>query len=709
MKRVITILISAVFVVTLSAEKFIKVTDATTLKEGDKVLLGSATHGKVSGGFQSNNESLRAEDAVFVGDTVKLDDPVYLTLKSFGDYWNLYVGTKPIGHHSGQNEFEAKHTIISDFSIIIKTDTAQITSRELGKNNAEISFHYNSSSPRFALYGDSFTGAAAVELYRLDETSIAEIRPMMVNLDKERADIRMDETLRLTATITPEDAVDQTVTWGSTDPTVAIVSDGVVTPISLGETKIWVKTNTANKTDTCVVQVFSSVTTETAVYNAVQKAEYLPTGAKVFFGTAKTGEEYIMGQYALGGNSIKGVSATYGEKRHSVEACLQYAYTVVHEGDYYLFVDHDGKYLRPTSETKLGSGENDDYAKWTLDTIKAITGAAVLTAINGKHLYNNHQGANDLFNIYDSIGDGRSLANIILYSSAAPEWDEHINDSWIKVDTTFLEWGEQRMDSVTRIWADNRKVIVSVKNLPTDAQVTMKGDESFHCGWTEIKKSRTTPAELTVFWEAEQVGEYNGQLIISCVGVDTIVINLHAKAIGPTNDPEFSASKDSLTLVLNEANNYSDLQGFTFSANYLSKRLYCKWEHDGSKMFNYQYENKYVEIMVGDDYVFINSSVTFDAYYTYTDVDVLVSVEGRPAPGVYSTKLHFYSYKLDSNRELAIDEVIPIKVVVEGDPHEAIDAVNTEEATATKIIRDGQVLIIRNNKVYNTLGARVSY
>ena len=113
--------------------------------------------------------------------------------------------------------------------------------------------------------------------------------------------------------------------------------------------------------------------------------------------------------------------------------------------------------------------------------------------------------------------------------------------------------------------------------------------------------------------------------------------------------------------------------------------------------------------MVGDDYVFINSSVTFDAYYTYTDVDVLVSVEGRPAPGVYSTKLHFYSYKLDSNRELAIDEVIPIKVVVEGDPHEAIDAVNTKEETATKIIRNGQVLIIRNNKAYNTLGARVSY
>lgn len=84
-------------------------------------------------------------------------------------------------------------------------------------------------------------------------------------------------------------------------------------------------------------------------YNAVKDASCLTDGAKVFFGTSQEGENYIMGIYDvnISKNNIKGVPATYGEKRHTVTAEAAYAYTVQREGDYIIFVDADGNYLRP--------------------------------------------------------------------------------------------------------------------------------------------------------------------------------------------------------------------------------------------------------------------------------------------------------------------------------------------------------------------------
>ncbi len=82
-----------------------------------------------------------------------------------------------------------------------------------------------------------------------------------ITLDKSALSLTAGgETATLTATVLTEDATDKTVTWSSSNETVATVSDGIVTPVSEGETDITVTTAEGGYTDTCKVTVSAQET-----------------------------------------------------------------------------------------------------------------------------------------------------------------------------------------------------------------------------------------------------------------------------------------------------------------------------------------------------------------------------------------------------------------------------------------------------------------
>ena len=78
-----------------------------------------------------------------------------------------------------------------------------------------------------------------------------------ISLDKTSASLKAGETVTLTATVKPDDATDQTVTWTSSDASVATVSNGVVSAIKLGSATIMAKAG--DKTATCFVTVLSNI------------------------------------------------------------------------------------------------------------------------------------------------------------------------------------------------------------------------------------------------------------------------------------------------------------------------------------------------------------------------------------------------------------------------------------------------------------------
>lgn len=87
-----------------------------------------------------------------------------------------------------------------------------------------------------------------------------------VSLDKSVLDLTEGDEYLLNATIAPIDASDKSVTWSSSNTTVASVdSDGLVRALSIGNATITVTTNDGSKTATCDVNVSAKLYPVTGV------------------------------------------------------------------------------------------------------------------------------------------------------------------------------------------------------------------------------------------------------------------------------------------------------------------------------------------------------------------------------------------------------------------------------------------------------------
>ena len=76
-----------------------------------------------------------------------------------------------------------------------------------------------------------------------------------VSLDKATASIAVGGTDTLVATVTPNNATVQTVTWSSDDTSIADVNAGTITGVAAGTATITVTTVDGGFTDTCTVTV----------------------------------------------------------------------------------------------------------------------------------------------------------------------------------------------------------------------------------------------------------------------------------------------------------------------------------------------------------------------------------------------------------------------------------------------------------------------
>ena len=87
-----------------------------------------------------------------------------------------------------------------------------------------------------------------------------------ITLDKTALELTVEETAILTATVDPENATDKTVTWTSSDETIATVADGVVTAVAAGNATITAKAG--DQEASCTVTVAPVVSAYTVAMGA---------------------------------------------------------------------------------------------------------------------------------------------------------------------------------------------------------------------------------------------------------------------------------------------------------------------------------------------------------------------------------------------------------------------------------------------------------
>ena len=137
--------------------------------------------------------------------------------------------------------------------------------------------------------GEATITATTEDGYKTDTcvvTVVNEIIPVTaVNLNVSEVELVVGrpemETVTLIATVIPENANNQNVTWASNHPLIAMVDDsGVVTAISVGQTHIWVRTEDGNRAAHSRITVRPPFT----VSNPIGSNRILPPQSRHAFG-----------------------------------------------------------------------------------------------------------------------------------------------------------------------------------------------------------------------------------------------------------------------------------------------------------------------------------------------------------------------------------------------------------------------------------------
>lgn len=100
-----------------------------------------------------------------------------------------------------------------------------------------------------ALFGSVFTACKS------DDDGDDDVSVTGVSLDKTSAELKVGDTLTLTAAVEPANATNKNVSWSSSDVKVATVENGTVTAVAVGTADITVKTADGGKEASCTITV----------------------------------------------------------------------------------------------------------------------------------------------------------------------------------------------------------------------------------------------------------------------------------------------------------------------------------------------------------------------------------------------------------------------------------------------------------------------
>ena len=164
----------------------------------------------------------------------------------------LYLNDTKVTSTTSGNIYAMTLTLPAGANVTsVKHNGTALTAATTG---ADQTYTYDPATGVLTIYTKSFSPVEVTYTVPIPVTGIA--------LDQSALDVEMGTTATLTATVSPDNADDKTVTWTSSNEAVATVADGVVTGVAPGTATITAAAG--DFSDACTVTVFKEFVVKTA-------------------------------------------------------------------------------------------------------------------------------------------------------------------------------------------------------------------------------------------------------------------------------------------------------------------------------------------------------------------------------------------------------------------------------------------------------------
>lgn len=230
------------------------VTDDSSLKAGDVIVIGESSKGKTAGDITS--QYMSAIGTTFSSDKISdlPEDTVQLTLGGQSGAWTLAnnegkllgaTAVKKLAWGSGTTTWSIS---ISDGNATIQNGTSSYGRFLYNANSGQERFtSYSSDTSTSMILPQIYRGGTATPVYATD-----------INLDKSSTNLTIGEEETLTVSYTPSNTNVKDIDWTTGNSDVAKVSNGKITAIGIGSTVITATYTKQDKTTiskTCSVEI----------------------------------------------------------------------------------------------------------------------------------------------------------------------------------------------------------------------------------------------------------------------------------------------------------------------------------------------------------------------------------------------------------------------------------------------------------------------